>query len=120
MRLSTGKGCRATANVPLSMREHEGVTMYSLSLSGRWAWAAIAALVFTSSAFAQDDSRQETVKAAGDGFPIHITYHPSKDEFCPNGRQNAPVVVMLHGKNSARIAFDKGSAPRQGDPFPVQ
>lgn len=101
------------------MREYEGVTMFSPTLSGRWACAAIAALCINSAAFAQDDSRHETLKAARDGFPIHITYYPSKDEFCPDGRQNAPVVVMLHGKNSSRIAFDKGSAPRQGDPFPV-
>lgn len=77
-------------------------------------------LVCCSSAQAQEGGRHEVLRTA-DGIPLHITYYPfveSKDN--PGATAaNAPVVVFLHGEKENRLLWDKSSAPRDQDPFPL-
>lgn len=75
-----------------------------------------------SSLLAQNEPRSEVLRAIGDGYPIHITYYPVNAEIATaaGGAQNSPVVVLLHGANENRLLWDKGSAPRGVNPFPVE
>lgn len=64
-------------------------------------------------------SSDMVLDAEGDGFPIHITYFPAKPEAVSGGLENAPVVILLHGEQESRLLWNKGSAVRGGNPFPV-
>lgn len=70
--------------------------------------------------WAQGESSDQVIKAAGDGFPIHITYFPALPEAVSGGLMNAPVVVLLHGEKESRLVWNKGSSPRGTNPFPVE
>jgi pimeloyl-ACP methyl ester carboxylesterase len=66
------------------------------------------------------DPVYETLEAAGDGFPIHITYLPVTEDMYPNNTMDqAPVVVMLHGTDGSRLFWDRASRPNTqgGLPF---
>lgn len=64
-----------------------------------------------------DKPRPEVLQSVGDGWPIHITYYPAIKDKNPNGLENAPVVVLLHGEGGSRLIWDKSSAPPNGKPF---
>ncbi|QDT35375.1 alpha/beta hydrolase family protein [Thalassoglobus polymorphus] len=83
---------------------------------------AVLATVFIlpCSAIAQEDSQDLVVQAAGDRFPIHITYFPALESAVSGGLSNAPVVVLLHGEKESRLIWNKGSSPRGVNPFPVE
>lgn len=77
-----------------------------------WGWSSLAA--------AQATVAPETVnlQAAVDGFPIRMSYYPARPDKNPNGLENAPVVLFLHGEKSKRVEWDNGSAPRGQPPIP--
>jgi pimeloyl-ACP methyl ester carboxylesterase len=78
-----------------------------------WLLAALPA-----AALAQADKpRPEVLQSVGDGWPIHITYYPALKDKNPDGLENAPVVVLLHGEGGSRLIWDKSSAPPGGKPF---
>jgi len=76
--------------------------------------------VLAPAAQAQNEGRREVLRAA-DGFPIHITYYPFKESKENTGTTalTAPVVILLHGSGENRLLWDKNSAPRDQDPFPI-
>jgi pimeloyl-ACP methyl ester carboxylesterase len=87
-------------------------------------WLSSCAVLFlalcSSAAPAQENSRHEILRSP-DGFQIHITYYPFKDDKDGAGKAavNAPVVILLTGSGENRLMWDKSSAPRDQDPFPV-
>ena len=83
-------------------------------------FAALAGLgVLAVAAQAQSIVEPEVVQiAATDGFPLKMSYYPARADKNPNGLQNAPVVLFLHGEKGSRVQWDKGSAPRGKDPIP--
>jgi len=89
----------------------------------RVTFAAVAGLLFVGTAasvFAQEGGRHEVLRA-NDGFPIHITYYPFQESKDAPGvtSSNAPVVVLLPGDKENRLLWDKSSAPRDQEPFPL-
>lgn len=60
-------------------------------------------------------STTEVLQSEGDDYPIHITYYEAPDN--AGGRENAPVLVMLHGEGGSRLIYDKSSAPPDGRPL---
>jgi len=84
--------------------------------------ATLFAVFAGSPLLAQNEPKTEVLRAAGDGYPIHITYYPVNAEAAAagGGAQNSPVVVLLHGANENRLLWDKGSAPRGVNPFPSE
>ncbi len=82
--------------------------------------ALIITVALTPFAHAQGEGKREVLRAA-DGQPIHITYYPfreSKDSGAMTAL-TAPVVILLHGEKSNRLAWDKNSAAPGQDPFPI-
>lgn len=88
-----------------------------LSYSARLLMRACSALALTSSAWAQQNVQTEVLESEGDGFPIHISYYPALEDKNPNGLENAPVIILLHGENGSRLVWDKSSAPQGGKAF---
>lgn len=88
--------------------------------------AAFAALIGLTSLWfvelvqAQEGGRHEVLRSS-DGFPIHITYYPFQESKEAPGAtaMNAPIVVLLPGDKENRLLWDKNSAPREQDPFPI-
>lgn len=70
--------------------------------------------------FAQDETSEEILRVKEDHFPIHISYFPALTDAVVGGLSNAPVVILLHGEKESRIVWNKGSAPRGTNPFPVE
>lgn len=70
--------------------------------------------------FAQEESTDQVIPSKGDQFPIHITYFPALKDSNGTGLMNSPVVVLLHGEKESRQFWNKGSAPRGTNPFPVE
>lgn len=73
-------------------------------------------------AWADDEAAAEylSLESAQDRFPIHISYYPVTEEMYPNNtKDQAPVVVMLHGTGSSRLFWDVSSRPNTatGKPF---
>jgi len=77
-------------------------------------------LIGTTSVSAQEGGRHEVLRAS-DGFPIHITYYPFQESKESPGAvaSNAPVVILLPGDRETRLLWDKSSAPRDQEPFPI-
>jgi len=69
---------------------------------------------------AQNEGRREVLRAP-DGYPIHITYYPFREskENPSLTALTAPVILLLHGAGESRLLWDKNSAPRDQDPFPI-
>ncbi|HVJ67237.1 MAG TPA: hypothetical protein VM510_04590 [Caulifigura sp.] len=63
---------------------------------------------------AQADPTVETLRATNDSHPVVITYYPVKEQTNSSSRENAPVVVLLHGSDKGRILWDK-AAPGRGE-----
>lgn len=81
---------------------------------------ALAIGLMSSQLVAQEESTSQVIPSEGDQFPIHITYFPALADAASSGLTNAPVVVLLHGDKESRQFWNKGSAPRGTNPFPVE
>jgi pimeloyl-ACP methyl ester carboxylesterase len=85
-----------------------------------WAgwYAALCLLATAPTAFAQ---AQPKVVHGPDGWPVHISYYsaPDKAGSAKVDLTQAPVVILLHGKEGDRSFWDKRSAPpgAMGKPF---
>ncbi|QDT52066.1 Alpha/beta hydrolase family protein [Caulifigura coniformis] len=77
----------------------------------RSSFAACALLLATTVTSA--DSRIESIRSV-DGHPLTITYYPVSAKASSGDRENAPVVVLLHGSDKGRILWDK-AAPGRGE-----
>lgn len=71
-------------------------------------------------AWAQSEEADQVLQSEGDQFPIHITYFPALTDSSGDGQTATPVVVLLHGEKETRQFWNKGSAPRGTNPFPVE
>lgn len=74
-------------------------------MAGTLSWAVL----FSLTGLALADGQAQTLKSARDGHPIVITYYSPPADKTPNGLQEAPVVVMLHGEGGSRLQWDKGT-----------
>ncbi len=79
--------------------------------------AVILGLLWTPLAVAQGEPEVLPLQAT-DGFPLQMTYYPALASANPNGIENAPVVLLLHGEKGRRLDWDKGSALAGRDPLP--
>ncbi len=63
--------------------------------------------------FADGKSETRTLRAATDGWPIHITYFPAKTDEKESEAPDAGVVILLHGKGGDRLVWERkyGTAP---------
>jgi len=82
-----------------------------LARIARSSFTACAVLVATTTMAAE--SRVESIRAV-DGHPLTITYYPVLTKASSGDRENAPVVVLLHGSDKGRILWDK-AAPGRGE-----
>lgn len=85
----------------------------SVSVS-RFAWSSLTAacaLLVANVSLGADQPTVETLRAV-DGHPLTITYYPLPEKSA--NRQDAPVVVLLHGSEKGRILWDK-AAPARGE-----
>ena len=80
----------------------------------RFAWASLlAACALLMTTAAQAEPRAENLRALNDGHPLTISYYPVSEKAA--NRQDAPVVVLLHGGDTkGRILWDK-AAPGRGE-----
>ncbi|RLS54809.1 MAG: hypothetical protein DWH91_10925 [Planctomycetota bacterium] len=90
----------------------------------RFCFVLTALTAMTSSGVAQGQATIRTETAVGvDGFPLRFSYYPAiaekTEEKNVGGLANAGVVILLHGTDGARIAWDKGSAIPNGGTFPA-
>ncbi len=74
--------------------------------------AVLAGLMVLAAGFAHAEGTAETLRAA-DGQPVAITYYSATAKDAAT-RQEAPVVVLLHGSEKGRILWDK-AAPAKGE-----
>jgi pimeloyl-ACP methyl ester carboxylesterase len=81
--------------------------------AARFAWSSLtAACAFLIANVALAEAKVETLRAV-DGHPLTITYYPVNEK--AGNRQDAPVVVLLHGGgDKGRILWDK-AAPARGE-----
>jgi pimeloyl-ACP methyl ester carboxylesterase len=87
---------------------------------GQRTGAAIPALLVcglaTASAFGQAGQvRTEAVPSEADGRAIHLTYFPAVPK--SGGTENAPVVILLHGKGGDRLVWEQKGAGSTGKSF---
>lgn len=75
----------------------------------------LTALAPAAAAAQQGQVRNEIVNSTADGRPIHITYFPADPK--SGGAENAPVVVLLHGKGGDRIVWIQKGAGNTGKSF---
>src|SRR5690606_16844508 len=57
----------------------------------------------------------ETLRSEADGHPIHISYFPAVPK--SGGAENAPVVILLHGKDGDRLVWEQKGAGKTGKSF---
>jgi hypothetical protein len=82
--------------------------------STRLAWSSLTAAcaVLIANLSLAGEGKTETLRAV-DGQPLTITYYPVSDKG-QQSREDAPVVVLLHGSDKGRILWDK-AAPARGE-----
>lgn len=76
-------------------------------------------LLTSTAAFAQTGQVQTEVlrSEAPDGHAIHITYFPAIAK--AGGTENAPVVILLHGKDGDRLVWEQKGPGATGKSFAV-
>ena len=83
-------------------------------------WLTTAACLAVAVPGVDAQSRAESVDGVG-GWPIRFTYFPALEKLPGNSNvdlKQAPVAILLHGKDGNRSFWDKRSAPpRGGKPF---
>jgi hypothetical protein len=78
---------------------------------------AFASLLLSAPAVHAQSAQVQTrvLKSEADGHPIHITYFPAVPK--TGGTENAPVVILLHGKDGDRLVWEQKGAGATGKSF---
>lgn len=80
------------------------------------AGTVLALLLLAPAAQAQSGQvRTEVLQSEADRRPIHITYFPAVPK--SGGTENAPAVILLHGKDGDRLVWEQKGAGATGKSF---